>query len=149
MFHKRAAGFLAAFVAFTAFSGSAAQAQTKTLESIIAWVNGDIILKSEYEKRIKEIREELTRNTKLQGAQLDKAVADQSRGALEQMINETLLLQQAKDMGITADIDVIKALEKMRQENKLDSQEALEKEIVSQGYTVDEVKQNIRVKVLS
>ena len=37
----------------------------------------------------------------------------------------------------------------MRQEYKLESEEALEKEIVTQGYTVDEVKQNIRVHYLS
>jgi peptidyl-prolyl cis-trans isomerase SurA len=148
MFHKTAAGILAAAIVLSAFAGDAAFAQTKTLESIIAWVNSDIILKSEYDKRLKEIREELGR-AKLQGPQLEKAFADQSKGALEQMINETLLLQQAKDMGLTADIEVLKALEKMRQDNKLESQEALEKEIVSQGYTLDEVKQNIRVKVLS
>jgi len=65
------------------------------------------------------------------------------------MIDETLLLQQAKEMGISADIEVLKALERMRQERKLESMEALEKEIVSQGYTVDDVRQNIRTQYLS
>jgi len=37
----------------------------------------------------------------------------------------------------------------MRQERKLESMEALEKEIVSQGYTVDDVRQNIRTQYLS
>ena len=102
-------------------------AQTKSLETIIAWVNNDIILKSEYDNRLADIRAELTRNAKLQGAQLEQAFNEQSKRALQQMIDETLLLQQAKDRGLSADIEVLKALEKMRQDYKLESQEALEK----------------------
>jgi peptidyl-prolyl cis-trans isomerase SurA len=126
-----------------------ASAQTRNVESIVAWVNNDIILKSEYDKRLSEIREELKRNGKLQPAQMEQAFNDQAKRALAQMIDETLLLQQAKEMGISADIEVLKALERMRQERKLESMEALEKEIVSQGYTVDDVRQNIRTQYLS
>lgn len=122
---------------------------TKNIESIVAWVNNDIILKSEYDRRVAEIRQELGRDDKLKGPQLDQAIKEQTRAALGQMIDEQLLLQQAKDMGITADLEVIKAMEKMRQDRKLPSSEALEKEIVSQGYTVDEVKENIRTQYLT
>jgi parvulin-like peptidyl-prolyl isomerase len=58
-------------------------------------------------------------------------------------------MQKAKEMGVTADLEVIKAMEKMRQDRKLPSMEALEKEIVAQGYTVDEVKENIRTRYLT
>ena len=121
----------------------------KSIESIIAWVNNDIILKSEYDKRLSEIRQELVRNGKLQGAQLEQAFNDQSKHAMQQMIDEALLLGKAKELGLTADLEVIKAMERMRQERKLPSTDALEKEIVSQGYTVDEVKENIRTQYLT
>jgi peptidyl-prolyl cis-trans isomerase SurA len=121
----------------------------KSIESIVAWVNNDIILKSEYDKRLDELRRELSGDPKLKGAQLEQVLKEQSRAALAQMINETLLMQKAKEMGITADLEVIKAMEKMRQDRKLPSLDALEKEIVSQGYTVDEVKENIRTRYLS
>lgn len=122
---------------------------SKNIESIVAWVNNDIILKSEYDKRVEEIRSEIARDGKLKGAQLDQAIKEQTRGALGQMIDEQLLLQQAKEMGITADLEVIKAMEKLRQDRKLPSMDALEKEIVSQGYTVDDVKDNIRTNYLT
>ncbi|HEY2380678.1 MAG TPA: peptidyl-prolyl cis-trans isomerase [Terriglobia bacterium] len=122
---------------------------TKNIESIVAWVNNDIILKSEYDKRVDEIRQQLAKDQKLKGAQLDQAIKEQTRGALAQMIDEQLLLQQAKELGITADLEVIKAMEKMRLDRKLASAEALEKEIISQGYTVDEVKDNIRTSYLT
>lgn len=143
MFKKTAVALLISLFAISAY------AQTKNLESIIAWVNGDIILKSEYEKRVDELRRELAADPKLKGAQLEEAVQQQTKTALSQMIDETLLVQQAKELGITSDIEVLKSLEKMRQERKLESQDALEKEIVAQGYTLDEVKQNIRTRYLT
>jgi peptidyl-prolyl cis-trans isomerase SurA len=149
MFHKISKALPAVILSIGCLSVAAFAQTAKSLETIIAWVNNDIILKSEYDKRVADIRGELTRNSKLQGAQLEQAVSEQSKRALQQMIDETLLLQQAKERGLSADIEVLKALEKMRQDYKLESQEALEKEIVTQGYTVDEVKQNIRTRYLS
>jgi peptidyl-prolyl cis-trans isomerase SurA len=168
MFQKTAAKiFLVAIVlpvSVCVAEAQAAQTQTQTrpqpqtnvfqgarnIESIVAWVNTDIILKSEYDKRVTEIRDELTRNNngKVQGAQLEQAIREQTKHALQELIDESLYRQQAKEMGLTGELEVLKALERMRQERKLPTNEALEKEIVSQGYTVDEVKENLRVQVL-
>src|SRR5271170_342695 len=38
---------------------------SKNIESIVAWVNNDIILKSEYDKRVEEIRADLAKDPKL------------------------------------------------------------------------------------
>jgi peptidyl-prolyl cis-trans isomerase SurA len=151
--HQRSGKVLlaAAVLLGTFFSGTAG-AQTKTIEEIVAWVNNDVILKSEYEKRKTQLREELadpSRGKGLQGAQLEQAFNEQSKLILQQLIDETLLLQQARDMGLTADTEIVKTMDRLRQERKLDSIEALEKEIVAQGLTVDEFKQNIRVQYLS
>jgi len=73
---------------------------------------------------------------------------EQSKRVSEQPSDEALLLQRAKDLGLNGDVEVLKVMERMRQERKLPSQEALEKEIVSQGYTVDEVKEKLRNQVL-
>jgi peptidyl-prolyl cis-trans isomerase SurA len=165
MFQKTAAKiFLVAIVLLVSVCVAEAQAQTKTqtqaqtnvfqgsknIESIVAWVNSDIILKSEYDKRVTEIRDELTRNSngKAQPAQLEQAIREQTKLALKELIDESLYRQQAKEMGLTGELEVLKALERMRQERKLPSPEALEKEIVAQGYTLDEVKENVRIQVL-
>src|SRR5262249_50799455 len=66
-----------------------------------------------------------------------------------QLIDETLLLQQARDMGLSADIEITKTMDRLRQEQKLASFEELEKAIVSQGVSIDDFKQNIRVRYLS
>jgi parvulin-like peptidyl-prolyl isomerase len=148
MDHKSGKVLLAAIILLT-ISCSSVLAQTKTLEEIVAWVNNDIILKSEYERRKAEIREELARSRNLQGAQLEQAFNEQSKIVLQQLIDETLLLQQAKDLGLSAENEIVKTMDRLRQEQKLDSTEALEKAIVSQGISIDEFKQNIRVRYLS
>jgi len=134
------------------FAGSAL-AQSKTVEEIVAWVNGDIILKSEYENRRMLIRQDLAASTPnrpgLQGAQLEAAFNEQSKLVLQQLIDEALILQQARDMGLSADTEIIKTMDRLRQEQKLDSLEALYKAIESQGYNLDDFRQNIRIQYLS
>ena len=56
MRHKRTKALLAGIVLLAA---GTALAQTKNVEEIVAWVNNDIILKSEYETRRAQIREDL------------------------------------------------------------------------------------------
>ena len=153
MFHKSARALTAAIILFGAVLGGTALAQTKNVEKIVAWVNNDIILKSDYEARKAQIHEDLSqpepRGRGLQGAQLEQVFNEQSKLVLQQLIDETLLLQQARDMGLTADIEIIKTMDRLRLERKLESMEALEKEIVGQGYSLEEFKQNIRVQYLS
>src|SRR2546425_1282571 len=132
---------------------SNALAQSKTVDEIIAWINSDIILKSDYELRKAAIRNDLAepapRGRGLQGAQLEQAFNDGQKILLRDLIDETLLLQQAKDMGLNADLEVIKTMEQLRQERKLASLDDLEKAIVAQGFSVDEFKQNIKTRYLT
>src|ERR1043166_48605 len=150
MYHKSGRVFLTAIILLIA---STALAQTKTIDEIVAWVNSDIILRSEFEKRKSQIRNDLAeappRGRGLQGAQLEQALADQQRILLRDLIDETLLLQQAKDMGLNADLEVVKTMEQLRQERKLESLDDLEKAILAQGYSVDEFKQNIKTRYLT
>src|SRR3989441_634373 len=132
---------------------SNALAQSKTVDEIIAWINSDIILKSDYELRKAAIRNDLAeappRGRGLQGAQLEQAFNDGQKILLRDLIDETLLLQQAKDMSLNADLELIKTKEQLRQERHLESMEELEKAIVAQGFTLDEFNQNIKPRYLT
>ncbi len=149
MYQKSGRVVLTAILLLTA---SSAMAQ-KTVDEIIAWVNNDIILKSEYDLRKTAIRNDLAeappRGRGLQGAQLEQALGDAQKILLRDLIDETLLLQQAKDMGLNADLEVVKTMEQLRQERHLASLDDLEKAIVAQGYSVDEFKQNIKTRYLT
>jgi parvulin-like peptidyl-prolyl isomerase len=150
MHHKSGKALLALIILFIA---NTALAQTKNVEQIVAWVNNDIILKSEYDARVAEIRKGLSdpppEGQGLQGPRLEQAVTEQSKKVLTQLIDETLLMQQAKELGISADIEVVKAMDRLRQERKLATREDLEKEILAQGFTVEQVEKNIRTSYLT
>ena len=143
----------AVLTAILSLVSSGAFAQSKTVDEIIAWVNNDIILKSEYELRKSAIRNDLAqappRGRGLQGAQLEQALNEQQKILMRDLIDESLLLQQAKEMGLNADLEVVKTMEQLRQERKLPSLDDLEKAIVAQGYSVDEFKQNIKTRYLT
>jgi parvulin-like peptidyl-prolyl isomerase len=153
MYHKSGKALFAAILIVITLLAGTLSAQTKTIEEIVAWVNADVILKSEYEARKAALREELARPAPqgpgLKGPQLDQAYNEQSKLVLQQLIDETLILQQAKDMGLSAETEVIKAMDKLRQDRKLESFEALEKEIVAAGYNLDDFKQGIRLQYLT
>jgi peptidyl-prolyl cis-trans isomerase SurA len=121
----------------------------KTVDEIIVRVNGDIILKSELENARTTLRNELAQGQRLQGVQLEQAFTEQSKFLLRDLIDQTLLVQQAKDAGINADLEIVKTMERMRQEYKFETLEALEKAIVEQGISVDDYKQQIRNRYLT
>jgi parvulin-like peptidyl-prolyl isomerase len=153
MQHQSRKAWLVAMILLSAFSGGTALAQTKTIEEIVAWVNNEVILKSEYEARKATIRAELAapaerKGKGLQGPQLEQAFNEQSKVVLQQLIDEALVLQQARDMGLSANLEITKTMDRLRQEQKLDSLEALEKAIVDAGYNLDDFQQNIRVQFL-
>ena len=150
MYFMKGTALLAALILSIA---GTALAQTKNVEEIIAWVNNDIILKSEYEKRKAELRAELAQpkpqGAGLSGAQLDQVFNDRSKTLMREMIDEALLLQQAKDLGLNGESEVIKTMDQLRQQQHLDSMEAWYKAIVDQGYNLDDFRQNIRSRYLT
>src|SRR5262249_42450344 len=90
MYYKGGRVLLTAIIFLIA---STALAQTKTVDEIVAWVNSDIILRSEFETRKAQIRNDLAeappRGRGLQGAQLEQAFNDQIKLLLRDLIDET------------------------------------------------------------
>jgi peptidyl-prolyl cis-trans isomerase SurA len=118
------------------------------LDEIAAKVNNDIILKSDVEKAEKELRMSLQQDG-LQGTQLEQIFNEQKDNILRNLIDESLLLQIAKEQALTAELEIAKTMEQLRQERNIPTTEALEAEIIKSGMTVEEFKDGIRKKSLS
>jgi peptidyl-prolyl cis-trans isomerase SurA len=114
----------------------------EVFEEIIVRVNNDIITKSDYEKSRELIRRELQKN--LKGDDLEKALAQQEKDLLKTMIEDQLMVQKAADLGLTADTEVIKYLDRIRREQNIPDMETLEKMMVQQGIDPVEFKQNVK-----
>jgi peptidyl-prolyl cis-trans isomerase SurA len=124
----------------------ALRADDTVIEEIVARVNNQIITHSEYLHG----KEELKKETQQQDpANADKLVAERDKDVLRDLIDQQLLLEKGKDLGITADTEVIKKLDEMRKDMKLDSMEELEKAAQSQGISFEDFKQNMRNQIIT
>src|ERR1700682_4430011 len=100
-------------------------AHTKTVEEIIARVNNEIITRSELDKARAAAVEEA--NQECQGKctpeQLRVDVEDRQKNTLRDLIDQSLLVQRGKDMGIAVEPEVIKRHDQIRLQNKPESLE--------------------------
>jgi peptidyl-prolyl cis-trans isomerase SurA len=121
-------------------------ATAQVVEEIIARVNNQIITSSEYARSKDQLRDEVKAQDPNNA---DKAYAEREKDVLRDLIDQQLLLEKAKDLGISADTDLIKQLDQMRKDMKLDSLEALEKEAEKQGISWEDFKQQQKNQILT
>lgn len=143
---------VAAMAAAALFIPCASRAQTKAtvVEEIIARVNNDVITMSDYQKADQQLREEVAHDC--QGCPPDKVqqeYKDQQKDLLRGLIDQSLLVQRAKDMGISVETDLIKRLDEVRKQNNLNSLEELEKAVEGSGIAWEDYKTQIRNGLLT
>src|SRR6266436_1075995 len=126
-------------------------ANPKTVEEIIARVNNEIITLSELGKA--RVAAEDDARQECQGKctpeQLRADIEDRQKNTLRDLIDQSLLVQRGKDMGVNVEPEVIKRLDQLRQQNKIDSMEDLEKAVTAQGSNWEDFKNNIRNGLLT
>ena len=123
----------------------------KTIEEIIARVNNEIITLTEYEKAKETAADDAKQECqgRCTPEQLQANVEDRQKNALRDLIDQSLLVQRGKDMGISVEADVIKQLDQIRIQNKLGSMEDLEKAVTSEQMNWEDFKNNIRNHILT
>src|SRR5713226_9242308 len=121
-------------------------ASGKTVEEIIARVNNEIITRSEYEKSRQSAEEGAREDCqgKCTPEQLKAEIEQRQKTSLRDLIDQSLLVQRAKDMGVSVEPELIKRLDAIRIQNKIESMEELEKAVTSQGLNWEDFKNNIR-----
>src|ERR1700676_637834 len=124
---------------------------SRTVEEIIARVNNEIITRSDLDKA--RVASEEDARQECQGKctpdQLRVDIEDRQKNSLRDLIDQSLLVQRGKDMGLNVEPEVIKRLDQLRQQNKIDSMEDLEKAVTSQGSNWEDFKNNIRNGLLT
>jgi peptidyl-prolyl cis-trans isomerase SurA len=116
------------------------------VEEIIARVNSSIITRSDFARSKEQLKDEIKQQDP---GSVDKQVAEKERDILRDLIDQQLLLEKGKDLGLTADTELIKKLDEMRKQMNLDSMEELEKAAQSQGISYEDFKQNLRNQIIT
>src|SRR5271163_3228904 len=114
------------------------------VEEPIAFVNDQIISKSDYERQEQEL-EATARQQNWTPQQLE----EQKKNLLRDLVDQQLLLSKGKELGITGETELIKQLDAIRKQNNLDSMEALEAAAKQQGVSFEDFKQHIRDRIIT
>jgi peptidyl-prolyl cis-trans isomerase SurA len=123
-----------------------ALAAGQVVEEIVARVNNQIITRSEFSRSKDQLRDEVKQQDPNDA---DKVYGAKEKDVLRDLIDQQLLLDKGKDLGITGDTDLVKRLDEMRKSMKLDSLEALEKEAEKQGISWEDFKQQQKNQIIT
>jgi len=116
------------------------------VDEIIARVNDQIITRSDMEKaKATQLEELKQRYPSDWQSHVTKAQAD----TLRDLVDQQLLLERGKDLGITGDTELVKRLNQMRQQMGLASIDDLEAEAKKQGVSYEDFKEQIRISAVT
>jgi peptidyl-prolyl cis-trans isomerase SurA len=121
-------------------------AATQVVEEIITRVNNQIITRSEFLRSKDQLKEEVKQQD---AANADKVYGQREKDILRDLIDQQLLLEKGKDLSITGDTELVKRLDQMRKEMKLEAMEDLEKAAAAQGLSYEDFKQNLRNQIIT
>ncbi len=116
------------------------------VEEIIARVNNQIITRSDYQHEQQQLKDEAQQQDP---AHADQIVSEGQKDVLRGLVDRELLLERGKDLGISADTEIVKKLDEMRKQMKLDSMDDLEKAAQAQGISFEDFKQNMKTEIIT
>ena len=100
----------------------------EVVENVAVRVNDQIISRSD----VARSQEQLTQELQQTNASPAEA-AEREKNMLRDMIDQQLLLSRGKELGISAETELVNRLNEIRKQNKLDTMEDLEKAARQQG----------------
>jgi len=131
-------------------AGLRAQSKGTVIEEIVARVNNQIVTLSDYQKAAAGLTEEVQQDCQnCTAAQIQSETKERQKNLLRDMIDQQLLIERAKDMDINVETDLVKRLDEVRKQNKLDTMEALEKAVEGQGIAWEDYKTQLRNGILT
>jgi peptidyl-prolyl cis-trans isomerase SurA len=140
----------ATFIAVLIPVSVCAQSKNAVAADIVARVNDDVITLSDYQKAEQQLHEEVARDC--QGCPQDKIDAqfkEQQKDLLRGLIDQSLMVQRAKDMGVNVDADLNKKLDDVRKQNGLATLEELQKGVEANGLSWEDYKTTMRNGLLT
>ena len=131
------------------FAWAAVASDVKVVEQIVAKVNSDIITTGELARGRRDL-EALLRQQGLNAAPLEAALKEREPNLLRDRMDNLLLVQKAKELGISVDSDVTKQLAQMQRESKLTDRDKFQ-ELVSRetGMPFEDFRQQMRERLLT
>ncbi len=119
----------------------------EVVEMIAARINSEVVTLSELKHSRETLRQELAQ--RYSGLQLQAELATREKDLLRDLIDNSLLLQKGKEMGLNVDTEVVKRLDRIRRDMGLANMEDLEKAIAESGVSYEDYKAQIRNNLIT
>jgi peptidyl-prolyl cis-trans isomerase SurA len=138
--------FLVALVLFPAFSTFAQESEPVVIDEVIAQVNEGVVTLSRIKREMKEMTDALVRQGKTPEAA--KTEVESRQGELiANIINEELILQKGKELGIDVESDINQRFLQIMKEQNIKTLEALKGEMRKAGIDPDELREMWRKQI--
>ncbi len=120
-------------------------AEAKLVERIVAVVNDSIILQSELDRSIKNLKKEMKKQSRLKDLGSPKEI---QKNVLDQLINEKLVESEIETRGLKAnDAMIDRAIAGVMQQNGIRSTDELKKALEQEGLTLETYRSNLKRQI--
>jgi peptidyl-prolyl cis-trans isomerase SurA len=116
----------------------------EVVEDVVVRINDQIISRSDIERSQEQLAQELQ-----QSNAGPAEVTERQKNMLRDLIDQQLLLSRGKELGLNVDAEVIRRLDDIRKQNKMDTMEDLERAARQQGVSFEDFKANIRNQLIT
>ncbi|HEY2847396.1 MAG TPA: peptidyl-prolyl cis-trans isomerase [Pyrinomonadaceae bacterium] len=146
MFKKIGASVVTSLVVAFAVSGvSAQETQNRVVDEVVAQVNDGVITLSQIQREIKDAVDSLVQQGKTK-EEAQKIVDEKQGEMIANLINEELLVQKAKELGVDKDVDeqINQRLADIMKQNNIKTVDALYAEMEKQGVDPKSLREDWR-----
>lgn len=135
--------FLIAILVFSGLTTRAQESELKVVDEVIAQVNDSVVTLSRVKREMKDMTDSLVAEGKKTPEQAKTEIESQQGEIIANIINEEILLQKGKDLGIESDVDAQinqRFLRIMKEEN-IKSLDVLYQEMTKSGVNPAEMRE--------
>ena len=139
---------LVILLALVAIAGATVRAEI--IERVLVKVNGDILTQTDLEARqVAALRQRRENPQSMNNAELQKALGEVTPMVLVDSVDELLLLQRGKELGIKLSEERFKQiLENIKKENKIETEEQFQAALKSEGMTMSDLRKQLEKSMI-
>lgn len=123
--------------------------EERVLDEIVAKVNQDVITLTDLQKELRLLRLGLSDEVKDE-ARFEEVFQRRRRALLKSIVQNKLMLQQAEELGLTAnaDVEMEASLDRMRQEMGIPNLDVLDQMLQQRGTNLQEYRQSMKDRMV-
>lgn len=124
--------------------------ETAIVEEIIAKVNGDVILRSQLEDAMAELRREVEANPDATPAQKQELLAQREKNILSDLIDERLLVEKGEELNVNVEADVLRQRDSIMKRAEITDMEEFERWVTQQtGMPIEDLMDRMRQQFMT